>query len=270
MKSEFKQQLALPAALVGETLRAVGFLSRLPVPARFFAGRDEPLSAIVRAFPVAGVIVSLPAAALLGLLAAIGAAPLVTGFLVIGLQIAVTGALHEDGLADTADGLGAASDRDRALAIMKDSRNGTFATLALVLSVGLRATAVGSLAAAVSPMAAVAAFLGIAAASRAAMVWHWQSLPSARTDGVAAKSGAPEESGTTQAIAIGVALMVVCLAPAVGVLAGTSAVAGIAIVTAVFTRHVGERLQGHTGDTIGATQQLAEIAGLAVILIVLG
>lgn len=267
MKSEFKEQLALPAELVSETARAVGFLSRIPLPARVFAGHDEPLSELVRSFPLAGLIVSLPAALLLALLTAIGAVPLVAGFLVVSLQVAVTGALHEDGLADTADGIGAGRDRDRALAIMKDSRNGTYGTLALVLSVGLRAAAVAALSATASPVAAMAVFLGMAAASRAAMVWHWQALPPARADGVAAGAGAPSERNASRAIAIGVALLVVCVAPTAGLLAGSAAVATVALVTAAFIRYVGSRLEGHTGDTIGAAQQLAEIAGLAVIVL---
>ena len=220
MKLEFKDQLALPAELLGETARAVAFLSRLPVPLRFFSGASSPLSEAVRSFPLAGLVIALPAAVLLALLSAANAPYFVAGGLVVALQIAVTGALHEDGLADTLDGLGAGRDPERALAIMKDSRIGTFGTIGLVLSIGLRAAGIGVLAAVLSPLAAMFAFLGIAAASRAAMVWHWQALPSARPDGVAGKAGQPEETPASWAIALGVGILVVCLVPSCGVVAG--------------------------------------------------
>ncbi len=101
-----------------------------------------------------------------------------------------TGALHEDGLADVADGLGATHDREKALTIMKDSRIGTFGGgIALVLSFGIRTAALAALVPAVSPSGLGLIMLSVAAVSRTAMVWHWQSLPPARRDGVAASAG---------------------------------------------------------------------------------
>lgn len=269
MKLEFKDQLALPAELLGETARAVAFLSRLPVPHRFFPGASSPLSEAVRSFPLAGLVIALPAAILLALLSAANAPYLVAGGLVLALQIAVTGALHEDGLADTLDGLGAGRDPERALAIMKDSRIGTFGAIGLVLSIALRAAGIGILAAELPPFAAMFAFLGIAAASRAAMVWHWQALPSARPDGVAGNAGRPEETPASWAIALGVGILVICLVPACGVVAGASVLAAVAAATALFTLQIGNRLGGHTGDTIGAAQQLAELAGLVALVLIL-
>lgn len=269
MKLEFKDQLALPAELLGETARAVAFLSRLPVPDRFFSGGQIPLSETVRSFPLAGIVVALPAALLLALLSAANAPYFVAGGLVVALQIAVTGALHEDGLADTLDGLGAGHDGERALAIMKDSRIGTYGTIGLVISIGLRAAAVGMLAALLTPFAAMFAYLGIAAASRAAMVWHWQALSPARPDGVAGRAGQPEETSAAWAIALGVGALVVCLVPNCGAAAGAGALAAIAAATSFFTFRVGNRLGGHTGDTIGTAQQLAELAGLLALVLIL-
>lgn len=269
MKSEFKDQLALPAELLGETARAVGFLSRLPVPPRFFSGATVPLSETVRSFPIAGIIIALPAAALLALLDAANAPALIAGGLVVALQIAVTGALHEDGLADTFDGFGASADPQRSLEIMKDSRIGTYGTLALIVSIGLRVAAVATLGAMLTPLGSFLALLGVAAASRAAMVWHWQALPSARPDGVADKAGQPEEKAASWAIALGVALLVVCLSVSVGLLASAGALAAIGAVTGFFTRYAGTRIGGHTGDTIGAAQQLAEIAALVVLVLII-
>lgn len=269
MKSEFKDQLALPAELLGETARAVGFLSRLPVPARFFSGAVVPLSEAVRSFPLAGLIIALPAAMLLAMLTAAHAPALLAGGLVVALQIAVTGALHEDGLADTADGFGATADPERALEIMKDSRIGSYGTIALILSIGLRVASIGALCVMLTPFAAFFAFLGVAAASRAAMVWHWQALPSARPDGIAGKAGNPDEKAANWAIGLGVALLVLCVSASGGLVAGAGALAAIAAVTALFTRHVDMRIGGRTGDTIGAAQQCAEIAALVALALIL-
>jgi len=225
MKTKFEGRIATPEELIGETARAISFLSRLPIPSRFFSEDDGPLSATARTFPLAGVLIALPSAALIAALAATGAPPLVGGALVLALQVAMTGALHEDGLADTADGLGAHGDRERALKIMKDSRIGVFGAIALVIALLLRAACFAALVANGHPLGAALAVLGLAAASRAAMVWHWQALGPARKDGVAAQAGSPDERGTNWAIGTGVAIIVLCLVSTFGALAGTAALA---------------------------------------------
>jgi adenosylcobinamide-GDP ribazoletransferase len=269
MKTKFQGRIATPEELIGETARAISFLSRLPIPSRFFSEDDGPLSATARTFPLAGLLIALPSALLIAGLVAIGAPPLVGGALIVALQVAITGALHEDGLADTADGLGAGHERERALEIMKDSRIGVFGAVALMLSLLTRAGAFAALVAQAHPLAAALAVLGLAAASRAAMVWHWQALGPARKDGVAAGAGTPDETSTNWAIGIGVAVVVLCLLSAFGVLAGALSLATIAIATAVFTRHADARIGGHTGDTIGAAQQIAEVAGLVALVLCL-
>lgn len=269
MKTESENWIVDPRQVLNETARAVAFLSRMPVPDRFFVGDDGHLARNVRAFPLAGLVIALPGAAALALFAAYAAPPLVAAFVVLSIQALVTGVLHEDGLADTADGLGAGRDRERALAIMKDSRTGVFGAVALILSFGLRASALATLVAGTTPLAAAAAYVGIAAASRAAMAWHWQALPAAKTDGVAAGAGTPEASATFWAIALGVAIPAACLTPALGGFDALVTLAAIAFATMTFTRHAQNRLGGHTGDTIGAAQQCAETIGLAALALCL-
>ncbi|MFN3636648.1 MAG: adenosylcobinamide-GDP ribazoletransferase, partial [Rhizobium rhizophilum] len=108
--------------LLTETARAISFLSRLPVPDRYFAGHDGSLRRTIAAFPLAGLVVALPAALVIGVLSAAGANAVLVALIAVTVQIMLTGALHEDGLSDTADGLGGGRSRDKALAIMKDSR----------------------------------------------------------------------------------------------------------------------------------------------------
>ncbi|MDH6268059.1 adenosylcobinamide-GDP ribazoletransferase [Rhizobium sp. SG_E_25_P2] len=250
------------ANLLVDTARAVGFLSRLPVPARFFDGYDGSLTRASRAFPLAGLIVAAPAGVLLAATLAFGLEPLVASVLALAVMGGTTGALHEDGLSDAADGLGATRDRDRALAIMRDSRIGSFGAAALILSYGLRTSALAAVCAAIGPLASMAALLAVAALSRAAMVWHWRVLPPARTDGLAVAMGGPDGASalfSTVSAAIIAALLIGSFA---GPFQALGAMAAAAAATAGFSRYVRSRLGGQTGDTIGATQQLSEIAAL--------
>ena len=150
---------------IDDTARSVAFLSRVPVPQRHFTGHDGRLSRAVRAFPLAGVLIALPAAALAAVLSAIHAPPALLAFAALALQVLVTGALHEDGLSDSADGIGGGRDRDSALAIMKDSRVGSYGAVALILSFGLRASAIAALATVLTPSGLGMALLAVAAGS---------------------------------------------------------------------------------------------------------
>lgn len=253
--------------LITETARAISFLSRLPVPNRFFAGYDGSLRRTVAAFPLAGLVIALPAALTLGLLSVARVEPVLVALVTIALQIVLTGALHEDGLSDTADGLGGGRSREKALAIMKDSRIGTYGALALILGVALRVASLAIVVEALPGWAAALALLATATFSRALLVWHWSSLPPARTDGVAAAAGTPDPDAVRTALVLGTVLAAV-----LGLLAlpfhGWFAAGLIAAATvSAFTRHVGKRLGGHTGDTIGASQQLCEIAFLLTLAI---
>jgi adenosylcobinamide-GDP ribazoletransferase len=255
--------------LVTETARAVSFLSRLPVPDRFFAGHDGSLSRTVAAFPLAGLVIALPSTLVMDVLSVSGAEAILVALIGISLQIMITGALHEDGLSDSADGLGGGGNRDKALAIMKDSRIGTYGALALILSVALRVASLAILIDVLPPLSSALCWLAAAVLSRTLMVWHWSSLPSARRDGVAASAGAPDAEASRTALVLGAVITaILCL---IAIPFHAWFLAGLFSVACVtgFTRHVRRRIEGHTGDTIGASQQLCEIAfllGLAIIL----
>jgi adenosylcobinamide-GDP ribazoletransferase len=254
---------------IDDTARSVAFLSRVPVPQRHFTGHDGRLSRAVRAFPIAGVLIVLPSAALAALLSALSAPPLLLAFATLALQVLVTGALHEDGLSDSADGIGGGRDRESALAIMKDSRIGSYGAVALVLSFGLRAAAIAAIAVVLTPSGLGMVLLAVAAASRTAMVWHWSRLPPARRDGVAASVGEPDGRATATALASGVLLAAVLLVPHGAVLSVLLALAAAAITVLAFDRTAVRKIGGHTGDTIGATQQLAEMSVLFALALAL-
>lgn len=248
-----------------DTVRAVSFLSRITVPASVFEGHDGSLSRGVRAFPLAGLVIALPAAATLGLMLTFGSSPLLAAFAALAAQALVTGALHEDGLSDAADGLGGGRDRTHALEIMKDSRIGSYGAVALIIAYGLRAAAIAQLATHLDPLAAALCLPAVAALSRALMVWHWSALPPARTGGLAVTAGAPLKSSLHLALISGLVIAAALVIPTVSLFSYFLAVPVAALAAAAFTAKVRSVLAGHTGDTIGATQQVAEIAALAAL-----
>jgi adenosylcobinamide-GDP ribazoletransferase len=169
--------------------------------------------------------------------------------------IALTGALHEDGLGDTADGLIGGHDRDHTLAVMRDSRLGTFGVLAIVLSVSLRAAALARIGDAVhAGLALVAAH----AASRAALPVAMRVMAPARADGLGVEAGRPGASAAIAAVIIGVLISLAALGPSRGAIALGAAGAAIFAACMLAQRRIG----GYTGDVLGAFQQVGEIVML--------
>ena len=252
-----------PAAI----MRALGFLSRMPVPARFFGDRERRACADAGAYPVAGALVALPGALLLVAVGASGASALLAASIAVLATVALTGALHEDGLADTADGFGGGAGPERRLAIMRDSTLGAYGVIAVAGTLLLRAAALASLAEAASPAMAALAFVAAHALARAAMVWHWSRLPPARPDGVAAAAGQPAAGAVKAAFLGAAAVFVIAVLPAAGLFAGAVAAVLAAGTALAFARLCRRMVGGHTGDTIGASEQLGEAAilvGLAM------
>ena len=255
--------------LINETARAIAFLSRIPVPNRYFQNHDSSLSRTVAAFPLAGLLITLPAAITLGLLTAFETSPLVAALMALALQILVTGALHEDGLSDTADGLGGGRYRERVLAIMKDSRIGTYGALALIFTVGLRVASFAAVIAVAPPLAIALTWLAAAAFSRAAMVWHWATLPPAKADGVAAAVGQPDPGAARFAWVCGILAPVLLGLFVLPFGATLASLIAAAVLVSGFSAFVRSKIQGHTGDSIGASQQIAEIGFLVSLAILL-
>lgn len=251
-----------------DMMRSLSFLSRIPVHDIFFDDDQRPLGQMARAFPVAGILIALPSACLAAALAGLNADPLMAAGLVLALATLVTGALHEDGLADSADGFGGGRTKERSLLIMKDSRIGTYGAIALILSFFIRATAIAVLFRDLSPLAIAAALIAAASISRGLMVWHWQSLPPARDDGVAAMAGQPGERDRKGAITYGTCLAIFLCLPFFSPYLIVVAVAVAFGVTYLFNRFCESKIEGHTGDTIGATQQITEIVMLVALALI--
>ncbi|KQV49378.1 hypothetical protein ASC95_17400 [Pelomonas sp. Root1217] len=242
-------------------LVALQFLTRLPVRLERF----EPawLNDCVRHFPLVGALVGG-----VGALVLAGAGQLwpawVAAVLALAATVVLTGGFHEDGLADTFDALGGVVSRDKALMIMKDSRIGSFGALALGLSLLLRAALLAVLA--TRPLLiAVAALLASHAFARATAVGVMVSLPyGGDAEHAKAKPLAMAVAPGNFAIALAWCGLLLLMLAAGGVyLPRLLVAAGAAVFAALLMRQwLKRRLGGYTGDGLGATEQLAEIAVL--------
>ncbi|MHB1699390.1 MAG: adenosylcobinamide-GDP ribazoletransferase [Acidobacteriaceae bacterium] len=236
-------------------LAAVQFLTRAPMPN--LAYDPDSLSRSVKFFPVVGLLIG-SVAALLHLLIAPHLPRLVTALLVIVFLAAATGCLHEDGLADTADGFGGGSNREQILVILKDSRIGSYGGVALTLSLLARVLLLASL-----PLAQVPQYL-----IAAHVLCRWTTLPlsyylapaRSQQDAAGVGQGARIASLTTRGTLLvgSIFTVAICIW-----LLRTHAAAGIVatlLVTLLSGLYFQRRIRGVTGDCFGAANQLAEIA----------
>lgn len=243
---------------------ALSLLSRVPVRLDHTAAGARTAQT-AWAYPLVGAGLAALAGGIGWGLSALGLPPGPVAALVIAAQILLTGALHEDGLADSADGLWGGWDKARRLEIMRDSRIGAYGVLALGLGVLLRWSCLAALLTLAGPGAMLAALVATGAVSRAAMVAVMASLPFAREDGLSHSVGR-----VPRWAAIGAGLsMVVIAGIALGLAALFAVIAGL--VSAEAARRLAfQRIGGQTGDILGATQQLAEIACLLVLALLAG
>ena len=243
-------------------LLAVQFFTRIPVTGRLaqWVGYSQAmLQASAAYFPAVGALVGAVGALVFGGALAVWPAP-VAAVLCTLATVLLTGAFHEDGLADVADGLGGSAQRERALEIMKDSRIGAFGAIALVLALGLKFTLLAALAAQ-GVGAACAAVVAAHALSRLAPLGVMRAMPYVGGEGGKAKPMADAVSGTSVAVGVlwslpALALLVVAGGP----VNGAAALAAAALVGVAMVRLLRRRLGGFTGDGLGATQQLSELA----------
>ena len=248
--SRFEDPLRQPAGLFAGFLAATAFFTRLPVDAR--AAGEWRLANSAWAFPLVGAGIGGAAALSLLLAQLVGLASWPAALLSVLAGIALTGALHEDGLADTADGFFGGRDREEKLAILSDSRQGTYGVLAIVMSVLLRAAALAGIG---DVIHAGLALIAAHAASRAALPAAMMGLTPARPDGLGATAGTPRARGAIAAALIGAPIALAALGPVRGAVALCLAGVTVFLLAELARRHIG----GYTGDVLGAFQQVGEI-----------
>jgi adenosylcobinamide-GDP ribazoletransferase len=237
--------------MVNDLRAAFGLLTRLPAG----SGAIPPnLARCVWAFPVVGLVVNGLAAAVYWGATGIGMPPLLAAGWALTVMMLLTGGLHEDGLADTADGFGGGRTPARKLEIMRDSRIGSYGALALTMSLLIRASAIAAIA---HPIALVpAGMLG-----RAAMILPLRLLAPARDEGLGAAVRRPSIANAAAGLALaGVATLVVLpLRPA------ATAIIIATVAALILTRLARSQVGGHTGDVLGATELVTECAVFTVI-----
>ena len=243
-----------PAIEVHDIPVAFSLLTRLPVPVDHARAGLRGARA-GWAWPLVGAILGAVAGAVGWAAMWIGLSPTLSAGLALAVLVLMTGALHEDGLADCADGLGGGRDKSRALDIMKDSRVGAFGVVALLLALGLRWQSLALF----DGAGLLVAMMLSGAASRAVMLAVMAWMPLARSEGLSASTGQPR--GVTVAIGTGLTLIAVLL------IAPASLIAIVLLPLPLIILAL-RKIGGQTGDVLGGVQQLAEIGcllGLSVV-----
>ena len=247
-KSDRGQQLWLAAVL----------LTRVPLPHLPKDAFAKGVTA-VWAYPIVGAAVGACAVVMGQFAIWAGLPALSAAIIALGTMMLITGDMHEDGLADVVDGFWGGYTPERRLEIMRDSQIGTFGVLALLMVSLLRLTAISALLVDWWP-----AIIGAAVISRAMMPTLMSTIPHARRDGLAHSVGQPSTSYAAVALAVGavVALLFVGASAFIGLMAAIVVTFGVALLAK-------NKIDGHTGDVLGATQQLSEVAVLLCLTAIL-
>ena len=248
-----------------EFMNALRFMTIVLVPSSDAAARPDWLSRCAKYFPAVGICIGLLSATVLLLAGAVWG-PVVAALLAVAASIVLSGALHEDGLADTADGLGGGWSVEKRLAIMKDSRIGAYGVLALAFGIALRVTALAEM-----PLwSAAAALIAAHAAARITPAFVMNALPYAG-DTAAMKvsySDAPV-SGHDMRFAV---VVVLCALVPLAFVSIPSVISGLllgAILASAIVLWARKLIDGYTGDVLGAVEQMFEIGfllGVAAII----
>lgn len=242
------------SGLAADLKTGILFCTRLPLPHTTPIDRGDVARASW-AFPLAGTVVGGVGALAYAVALRAGLPHMIAAALALAATLVATGCLHEDGLADTADGFGGGWDRDRKLEVMRDSRLGAYGACALMISLILRWTAVATIA---LPVPAMAALVAAHVAARAALPAFMRFVPPARPDGLSARAGRPP----LRCVAIAVLLGALTLGIAFGFVAAMIALvlatsAGL-VMAWLSVRQIG----GQTGDVLGALEQIIEVVVL--------
>lgn len=243
---DFQGQLA---ARLGDMRVVAAFLTRVPMGEPDPKG--VPISRSIWAFPVVGWGMGLGAGAVFAGCLGFGLDPLPAAVVAVAFEVWLAGAFHEDGLADTADGLGGDSP-ERRLEILRDSRIGTYGASALALFLMARIAVIAALS---DPVTVALALAAAGAASRAALVWPMTLVPPARNDGMSIFIGVPTSRELALASVVAGALVLVSVGPGATLIVLAAAAIGAGAVSALARRIFG----GQTGDLLGATQQVSYV-----------
>lgn len=243
-------------SLLKDIYASVVFLTRFPAPGWPDAA-TRPLASGMWAFPIAGVLVATVGGAVYILCDLLELPVMIAALFATVAMIIATGGLHEDGLADLADGIWGGSDAEKRLAIMSDSRIGAYGAIALIVSVAGRAAAIAAIG---DPAFVLGALVAACAISRGLMPLVMACGNPAKSGGLGASAGTPTTGGWGGALLLSLVIVLIA-APADWLGCMVAAVFGAGLIGWFAQRTLG----GYTGDVLGASQQAAELFALAVI-----
>lgn len=234
------------------------FFTRLPVPVPVSIA-EARLSSAIWAAPIAGLAVAVLSAAAYAVALKLGLVPAIAAALALAAGMLASGCLHEDGLADVADGFGGGHDRERKLAIMRDSRIGTYGMCALAMSLLLRWSALAAIA---EPRAVLVALIAAHMGARGILPAFMHAVPPARAEGLSANAGRPAFPVALVAALLGAAALFIGLGPRTGFVA----LALLSLVALGMAWHCRRQIGGQTGDVLGALEQGGEVAVLLTVI----
>jgi adenosylcobinamide-GDP ribazoletransferase len=250
------------STLWADSRAALAFLTVLPATALGEPPGTKPdFRRGARSFPLVGTVVGLAGGAVLMGAVAVGLTPLIAAVLAVLASVLLSGAIHEDGLADTADGFGGGDTSETKLAIMDDSRVGAYGAVAIGFSLLLRVATLTALVP-VNGGRAAAALIAAETASRAMMVQLWCRLPAAKLGGMSEETGVPDEQAMYTALFIAALIVLIAIIPTSGFWAALFGSFLLIAASIGFERLSANQIGGRTGDTLGACQQVTAAAFL--------
>ncbi len=255
-----------PARALGDVADALSFFTRLPLSgAQNLEGKPFAFARFAWAAPLAGGIVGAIGAAA-GVLAGVMALPMtVRAVIAVAAMALVTGAMHEDGFADCFDGFGGGQTKDDKLAIMRDSRLGTYGVLALTLAM-IAKVSMATILLRSGPVTAFAGLIVAGAAARVAALAPLALLPPAREEGLGTTARLPMEALVRAGVTLAVLALLIGLT-SLGVINALFACVLALAVAWVVARLAQRQIGGQTGDVAGAAALSGELAALAGLLI---
>lgn len=254
--AESPPQEPAPSSLMGcwrDFVRAATFLTHIP----FQIDETEaarPLATAALGFPLVGLMVGVIGAIAFVIANAVGLPQLASALIAVAATALIASGLHEGGLANAVDGLLSGKDRDDSLRIMRESSLGKFGMLALIFIIGLKVAAIEAL----GPTLAAASLIAAEVAGRTVLPAILMVIPPARTEGLSFEAGRPSKESVTLTLLLGGALTLLML----GIGAGLIAIIITAVLCALMARIATMRLGGHTGDVLGAIEQITATAVL--------
>ena len=249
---------------VRDLVIVTGFLTRSPLPV--IDTGDRGLMRASWCFPLIGAAIGGGGGLLAVFSLSLGLPVFAAAIIALAGTALITGALHEDGLADLADGFGGGQNKSGKIKIMRDSRIGAYGVLALILTTGLKAAAVAALLGSADMTTVVIGLIVAHAGARALIPPVTLMLDNASESGLGGTAGKPRVSTVQTALAIGGALLVILVPFSTALVVAATGCVAAAAVAALAQRQIG----GYTGDVLGAIEQVAETTMLLALAATIG